>query len=203
MKQSQAFIDGEGEAWLKRNESKLGATNDPALLTMEKYGLKPKKVLEIGCANGWRLEILRRAWGCRCEGVEPGADLGETRGTEIWPGTADNMPYCYSADYDTVIYGWCLYLCDPEDYFRIVSEGDRVLADGGKLVIYDFLADFPYKNKYKHREGIFSHKMDFSKLWLSHPGYSLYGRDIFGEGDNQTTVTILHKNMKNAFSVKS
>lgn len=203
MKQSQAFINGEGEAWLKRNKAKLGNEDDPVLTTMEKYNLKPKRVLEVGCSNGWRLQILEKAWGCFVEGVEPGADdIGETL-VQVWNGAADNMPYCYANSYDTVIYGWCLYLCDPEDYFRIASEGDRVLSDGGFLILYDFLAEHPYKNKYKHKEGLYSHKMDFAKLWRGHPAYSLYGRDFFGEGDNQTVVTILKKNMNAAFPVIS
>lgn len=203
MKQSQAFLESEGTAWLKRNKDKLGNEDDPVLLTMEKYGLKPKRVLEVGCSNGWRLDILQRAWGCHCEGVDPYAKPGVETFVQVWQNTADNMLYCYDSGYDTVIYGWCLYICDPEDYFRIAMEGDRVLDDGGFLIIYDFLADLPYKNKYKHRSGLFSYKMDFAKLWLGHPGYSLYGRNIFGEDDNQTAVTILKKNIKNAFPVSA
>lgn len=200
MKQSQIFLDGESAAWLERNQGKLGHKDDPVLLTMEKYQLKPKRVLEIGCANGWRLDILQRAWGCDVSGIDP--QLDTSFGGYIFQGTADDLDIIRTS-FDAVIYGWCLYLTDPEDYFMIVTEGDRVLKDGGFLIIYDFFTDYPYKNKYKHKDGLFTHKMDFSKLWLGHPAYSLYGRDVFGEDDNQTAVTILKKNMKTAFLVNA
>lgn len=203
MKQSQIFLKGEGAAWLRRNENKLGQKDDPVLLAMEKYQLKPRCVLEIGCSNGWRLDILHRVWRCRVEGVDPYAAPGIETLVQVWQGTADNLIYSETNSFDTVIYGWCLYLCDPEDYFRVAMEGDRVLKDDGFLIIYDFFSDYPYKNKYKHKSGLFSHKMDFAKLWLSHPGYYLYGREIIGDGDDQKAVTILQKKMKTAFQVGS
>lgn len=199
MRQAQEFLSGEGEAWLDRNLNKIKPENDPVLEALNKYKITPRKVLEVGSANGWRLEIMERMWGCETEGLDPCyASKRAPSKAQVWAGTADKLEYSDTADYDTVIYGWCLYLCDPEDYFKIALEGDRVLKDGGYLIVYDFHADHPYKTSYKHKKGLFSHHYDFSKLWLSHPAYSVYGRTVQAE----TSVTVLHKDMKNAFTVK-
>lgn len=195
MRQADIFMGGEGAAWLKRNINKLSDGADPVCHALVNYKIRPERVVEIGCANGWRLEILKeRGWSVA--GVEPGLPV-EYDGY-ILRGTADDIPF-KTLTFDLVIYGWCLYLCDPEDYFKIVAEGDRVLDDGGHILIYDFYTQHPHKNKYKHKEGLFSYKMDFSKLWLGHPAYCVVGRTIMGDGDSCTAVTILKKNMKGAF----
>lgn len=198
MKQSDVFLAGEGEAWMKRNEGRYDENNDPVLAAIDQFALHPKRVLEIGCADGARLAVLERMWGCDVVGVDPawntkaGASL-----CMVWNGTALDPPVCNDS-FDAIIYGWCLYLCDPEDYFKIAEAGDRILRDGGYLIVYDFCTDHPYKVPYKHKEGIFSHHYDFSKLWLGHPAYSMYGRTV----QDETCVTILKKDPSKAFPVE-
>lgn len=195
MKQAEVFMEGEGRAWLDRNVGKLTGESDPVIEAINKYQIKPESILEIGCANGWRLELLRKKFWCIAWGVDPGANPSFHK--NILRGTADRTG-AGTECFDTVIYGWCLYLCDPEDYFRIVMEGDRVLRDGGYLIIHDFCTDHPYKLPYKHKSGVYSHHYDFSRLWLSHPGYYLYGQTV----QDETCVTILQKKMKTAFPVE-
>lgn len=196
MRQSDAFLRGEGAAWLQRNLGRYDDSTDPVLGAIQKYKLKASKVLEVGCADGARLHVMERMWGSDTRGVDPGARMvGPTR---IVRGTADDLSVINDVGVDIVIYGWCLYLCDPSDYFGIASEGDRVLKDGGHIVVYDFCTETPYKVPYKHKEGLFSHHHDFSKLWLGHPAYSVVGRTV----QDETCVTILRKNLKNAFPVE-
>lgn len=195
MKQSEAFKLGESAAWFKRNREKLGVGNDPVMDSMERYGIKPKLVLEVGCANGWRLAALKKKYACNIAGWDPGAPYMDDY---VRYGVASDIDFWLRTKFDVVIYGWCLYLCDPEDYFKIAAEGDRVLADGGFLIVYDFCTDHPYKVPYKHKEGLYSHHYDFSKLWSCHPAYSMYGRTI----QDETCVTILKKNMQKAFPVE-
>lgn len=195
-KQSDAFMEGEGQAWLRRNLTKLSPENDPVLEAIKTYRIVPANVLEIGCANGWRLDALAQQYDCESYGVDPSGHL-KTKSSLIYRGTADRLP-AHTDCFDLVIYGWCLYLCDPEDYFCIVSEGDRVLKENGYLIVYDFCSDKPYKVEYKHKKGLFSYHYDFSKLWLSHPFYSLVGRTV----QNETCVIILKKNTKAAFPLE-
>ena len=189
MRQAKSFYHGEGTAWLERNQDNLTGENDPVMESLKLAGIEPNSALEIGCSNGWRLRLLEKKYKCMTTGVEPTPLLTGN----ILRGTADDLPI-NQLTFDLVIYGWCLYLCDREDLFRIAAEGDRVLQEEGYLLIHDFHPDFAHKRKYKHKEGLFSFKMDHAQLWLANPTYSLYRRYMNGSGDDQTSVTILRKN---------
>jgi SAM-dependent methyltransferase len=189
VRQSSAFYHGEGTAWIERNKDVLTGDDDPVMEAMILSKIKPNNVLEIGCANGWRMKLLEKKYKCAATGIEPAP---MTSGN-ILRGMAHDLPI-KQMRFDVVIYGWCLYLCDREDLFRIAMEGDRVLQDDGYLIINDFHSDDSYRRVYKHRPGLFSYKMDHAKLWLANPAYTLLRRYIHGSGEDQTSVTILKKN---------
>lgn len=196
-KQSDIFLQGEGKAWLDRNLEKLPAKDDPVIPCIKRIGIKPKQVLEVGCANGWRLMEMRKEFNCRIRGIDPSITRSHfVAGGFLGAGAAHSIPYP-SHDFDVVIYGFCLYLCDPEDYLRIAAEGDRVLADGGYLIIYDFLPDLPHSRKYKHHDGVLTRKMNFSRLWLGHPAYThVLTHPSCEDG---VAVIVLKKDSSNAF----
>lgn len=193
VKQSQVFLDSEGEKWLARNKARLPVKNDPVLDTLSRFPqIQPKEVLEVGCADGWRLLELQKKYSCGITGVDPGIDPSNRRNHSFLLGEASDLPF---ADcFDLVIYGFCLYLCDREDLFKIVAEGDRVLQEGGYLLVYDF-ASPPCRQAYSHKPGLFSYKQDYAALWQGNPAYSLYTRQYYGTGSDTTSVTILKKNM--------
>lgn len=185
VKQADVFYHSEGACWLARNEEKLTGIDDPVMAAIKDAKIKPNSVLEIGCSNGWRLKLLEKKYKCATTGVEPAA-IGTGN---ILRGTADNLPIKHLT-FDVVIYGWCLYLCDREDLFKIAAEGDRVLQEDGYLIVYDFFSNKPYQRAYKHHPGIFSYKMDHSLIWLANPAYRLMQRTMI---DDETAITILHK----------
>lgn len=192
MKQAQFFMDSEGDRWFERNKDRLGA-HDPVGKAIKDLKIRPKNVLEIGCSNGWRLAALRNDHGCNVMGLDPShaaAEDAKKGNVSVWTATAAAMPL-RSRQYDVVIYGWCLYLTDPDDWFRIAMEGDRVLADDGYLIIHDFnTGNNPFKRPYEHAEGLFSYHVQWSKFWLAHPWYHrMYGRQ---EGPDES-VTVLRK----------
>jgi SAM-dependent methyltransferase len=192
VKQAQFFMDSEGDRWFERNAERLGQ-RDPVSAVIFSLGIKPTNVLEIGCSNGWRLAALRDKYKCGIAGIDPSRKAAqEARKHEIgvWTGTAAAMP-ARSNNYDLVIYGFCLYLTDPEDWFRIAMEGDRVLKDGGYLIIHDFNNGAQaFARKYEHADGILSYHVQWSKLWLAHPWYHrVYGKQ---EGPDEA-ITVLHK----------
>lgn len=198
MKQVDIFIRGEAMAWYERNKRKIDLNNDPILAMIKKYKIAPCHSLEIGCSSGWRVDAMYHM-GFDAFGVDP--LIRDNNSGYLSFGTAD-YPNPLRNEFDLIIYGWCLYLCDPEDHFKIAERGNIYLNDGGYLIVYDFYPESPYKRPYKHKPGLFSHKMDFSQLWLKHPAYSLYAKEIYGDGDNRTAVTILKKDMKTAFPVR-
>ena len=195
MKQSEVFLQGEAVEWFSRNQNNLQEDTDPVMQVIEKDDLIPGRSLEVGCANGWRVNLMSKKWGTKAYGIDPFFAHSHS----AWGcrrGTADDLRIFGNATFDMVIYGWCLYLCDREDLFKIVSEGDRILKDNGYIVIYDFYQMAPYKCKYKHYDGLYSYKMDYSQLWLANPCYSLQRRYLYNRGDNQTAVVIIRRDVE-------
>lgn len=198
MKQKEIFMEGgEGDAWFKRNLGDLGKV-DPVTPAIVAAGIVPKYVLEVGCANGWRLNKLRDLFNCGVMGVEPsmaaGCDAVRLK-VPVYQMTASCLPVTTDG-YDMVIYAFCLYLTDPADWLTIAAEGDRVLAAGGHIVIHDFSdtaygnAVAPYAAPYAHRDGLRSYHFNFASLWLAHPQYK---QVIFHEVSTQEGVWIIRK----------
>lgn len=92
-------------------------------------------------------------------------------------GTAEQLPYA-DQSFEIVIFGFCLYLCDREDLFRIACEADRVLKSPGWLLIHDFYSPTPSKHDYRHYAGLFSYKMDYRTLFTWHPAYTTYSHRV-------------------------
>jgi SAM-dependent methyltransferase len=211
-KQKNAFLDGEGDSWFLRNARKLteSAQRDPLLRELKEAQLAPKTALEIGCSNGWRLEAMRETWTCAAFGVDPSAKaIAEGKGTfpllDLRTGTADSLPF-EDGQFDLVVLGFCLYLCDRDDLFRIAMEVDRVLADGGHLAILDFFSAIPYRNRYQHKEGVFCYKMSYATMFSWNPAFSTLRHTLLAHDgaaapsrDDLIAVSILKKDTRHAY----
>ena len=86
-----------------------------------------------------------------------------------------------------MIFGFCLYLCDREDLFRIASEADRVLRPPGWLMIMDFYSPEPRARTYQHRLDVQSYKMDYGSLFTWHPDYEIMTHKVRHHGDANYT----------------
>src|SRR5215468_4534914 len=176
MKQAEAFLTGAGDAWHKRNKGKP-LIPDPVLDAIEACKIRPKSVLELGCGTGWRLaEIDRLYKPLHLVGHEPSAEAVQNRLVpNVFKSDAlSAVSYIKKDFYDLVIFGFCLYLVDREDLMMIGAHTDRILKDGGHIVIHDFLDGGveAYRVAYKHKEGIWSYHMHYPMLWLSNPAYA-------------------------------
>ncbi len=209
-KQKQIFRNSEGNQWYQRNKSKLESAvcdegNDQVLASVKALRLQPHSILEIGCSNGWRLENLRQLYNAKCYGIDPSAiaiQEGKTLFKKLCleKGEADSLPF-ENDKFDLVIFGFCLYLCDRDDIFKIAFEADRVLQEKGHIVILDFHPPFPYSNEYKHYPGLFSYKMNYANIFLWNPAYFMASQIIFNhsgttdmnEPDDRLSVSILYK----------
>jgi len=216
MNQKEVFITSEGDRFYERNKTNLTsidevAASDPILTSLKELNLQPKRILEIGCSSGWRLESYRRIYDAECFGIDP-SSIAVADGAAAFPnlslhqGTADKLPF-KNCTFDLVVFGFCLYLCDRGDLFRIASEADRVLSDNGHIAILDFSPPFPYRNEYKHQPGLYSYKMDYSNMFLWNPAYVLFSKSVLthtgliriNEPDERLAVVILGKNSEYAY----
>jgi ubiquinone/menaquinone biosynthesis C-methylase UbiE len=209
-RQKTSFLETEGDGYFIRNASKLVPRgDDPVVAAILRLGVRATAALEIGAANGHRLFTLRETLGCSGAGIDPSAAAIEA-GRSNFPecdlrvGTADALPFADSA-FDLVIFGFCLYLVDPSFHFRAVAEADRVLRDGGYLVIVDFLPPVPYANPYAHVPGLSASKHEYARMFTAHPAYSLVQRTMISATagvpapDDRVSVDILAKRMDGAF----
>jgi ubiquinone/menaquinone biosynthesis C-methylase UbiE len=190
--QKDIFFTSEGDAWFRRNEAALASLDWSADAVCRRIaslsGGASQRVLEIGCGDGSRLEQLARS-GHRVSGVDPSQAAivkGRNRGVDATQGTADKLPFADDS-FDVVIFGFCLYLCDDADLFRIGAEADRVLAASGWLLILDFESPAPNYRPYHHFPGVQSRKMDYKSMFLWHPAYTLASHEKFDHATHAWT----------------
>lgn len=201
--QEDKFLAGEGDQWFLRNKSLMDdgsmLKKDPPLSIIEKYNLKPLSILEIGCSNGYRLAELKKRFNCRCVGIEPSVKAIE-EGKKLFPeiefiqGTLDNLPT--DEKFDLVIINYVLHWISRDILIKALSELDRVVKDGGHLVLGDFLPDFPCKNKYHHlpEDNVFTYKTDYSKILLSSGLYTLVATMTYEHSSRDSDANLNSQN---------
>ncbi len=216
-KQKHIFSSSEGDQWFDRN-SHLDYDNrcdhDPILIELTRLNVPINNCLEIGCSDGWRLNAIHRKYGSNCYGIDPSKkaiDRGNEKykNLDLNTGTAELLAYDDSS-MDLIVIGFCLYLCDRDDLFKIACEVDRVLKDKGMIIILDFYSEIPYRNKYSHIEGMFSYKMDNSRLFLWNPAYQLISQvitshsheSIVTDKDERIVTQTIRKSMVDAYAEK-
>jgi ubiquinone/menaquinone biosynthesis C-methylase UbiE len=208
-KQKDLFLEFEANNWFERNKKVLDSIRaEEDLLLKEILDLtksdtaKPLSLLEIGCGNGKRLAELQKN-GFQVIGLDPSKaaiKVASEKGVEAKVGTADELPFPDN-NFDILVFGFCLYLCDRDDLFRIASEANRVLKETGYLFILDFYSKNETSNDYHHLAGVKSYKMDYRKLFDWHPSYSLvkqmvgshYGFKQTDDKNEWISISVLRK----------
>lgn len=189
--QKDIFLKSEGDEWYQRNQDaiKKRLENDIIIKSLESLNINPQNVLEVGCADGYRLNEIHSKFQSNCYGIEPSLKAVES-GNKKYPkinlvqADASNMKFDKNS-FDLIIFGFSLYLCDRDDLFKIGYLADKFLADNGHIVIYDFYSKINFQNKYSHKEGLFSYKMDNSKIFNWHPSYMIIFERLFNaDGEN-------------------
>jgi len=180
-------LRSDGDGYHSRNHAGIGTIADPAFEAMELlHQVRPiTSILEIGCTTGFRLDKARRAFKARCSGLEvsPAAvDEGHSRYPEVQieqglaPRDLDRWP---NDTFDVVIVGHFLYLLPREDLFPLAAAVDRLTADGGHVIVMDFLHPTPMSADYRHHSDLRVFKHDPSAPWLWSPNYALVSRRVY------------------------
>lgn len=191
MKQAEVFLASEGDAYFERNhpftlhfnpqqDLVIGALKSIYTADPQRNAPVPK-ILEIGCGEALRLSWLQNNSSFAVVGLDPSSKAvtqALQRGVTAHKGTADALPFA-RAEFDVVIFGFCLYLCDPDDLFKIAQEADRVLKRSGWIIIHDFFSPVPIKCIYRHYQGVYTRKMDYRKIFDWHPAYHCFSHQIY------------------------
>jgi SAM-dependent methyltransferase len=175
MLQDKIFLQSEGDRWFARNCDALSAFDadaDLSLRLMKLYGLRPGSVLEIGAASGFRLAAIQRRTGARCVAVEPSAEAirtgkGNFPSVNFVRGTADAVPL--DECYDLVIVNFVFHWIDRLTLLKSVAEVDRLVREGGFLIVGDFQPANRMRVPYHHLKDadVYTYKQDYSELFRS------------------------------------
>ena len=172
--QDEVFVASEADRWFERNAHVLDkvSEHDLAMRVVELYQLAPKSVLEIGAANGYRVAEIARRTGARGFAVEPSGKAivdGRQRFPEVTfhQGEARALPI--EGSYDLVIVNFVLHWIDRNNLLRCIAEIDRVVADGGHLMIGDFHPWHATANVYHHlpEHGVKTFKQDYPAVFVA------------------------------------
>lgn len=212
-RQRDIFSSVEGDNWFLRNKDTLNDSKSKATYAVVKaldaLPLTITSTLEIGCSSGQRLAAIIDRFGGKGAGIDPStAAIASAKESfpdfDVKVATADKLPF-EDNSFDLVVFGFCLCLVDPVDHFKAVAEADRVLRDGGTLVINDFLEPIPYYNDWHHQADCKCYKMEYSRYFLASPAYTLIAR-FPGVSepnslarDKRSSADVLIKNLGDAF----
>ncbi len=206
--QADSFLAGEADQWFERNRDALAqrsAEDDPVMAAIDRLGVMPRRAVELGAANGYRLDWMREYFGTDGIGIEPSAAAvadGRARFPEIRleQGLAHDIARL-DGPFDMVVFGFCLYLVDRDGLFGLAAAVDRALAPGGHLAIFDFAPPVPLRNAYAYKSGLFSYKLDYASMFAWNPAYvEVYrqlsdhdGRPFGGDPNEAVGVSVLKK----------
>lgn len=197
------------DAYHRRNSATERPYSDPVwnALTSLHDGWSISSLLEVGCSTGWRLQRAADQFGARCAGLDASAQA-ISDGTSKYPtvelrhGLAPRaLQFWEGTRFECIVLGFFMYLLPRDDLFALAGTVDELLADGGHLIVYDFLYPTPIRTSYRHDPRLTTYKGDPSSPWLWSPTYSLIKREVHSSaGDAQTldpanwiTIDVLRK----------
>ena len=217
LSQDEVFAAFEGDNWFERNKAGLERFDleaDFPLKLMELYRLRPRSVLEVGAANGYRLAAISERYGARVVAVEPSVEAivdGKSRFpyVEFVRGGASAIPL--QELFDLIIVNFVFHWIDRTNLLRSVAEIDRLLMDGGFLIIGDFFPSNLMKVRYHHLpdQKAYTYKQDYAATFMAsglyHPVCLITGshssKALMGEvtEDERIGVWLLQKKLKDHY----
>lgn len=190
----------EGDNWFKRNKEYLGKKQDIVSSVLELYKIKPKKIVEIGCSNGYRLANLHKKYGAEVTGIEPSREAIEY-GKSKWPFIKFKRAMCESfvlrKKVDLVIINFVFHWIMRENLMQSTARIDEIVKDNGFLVIGDFGTENFIKRDYHHLPGenVFTYKQEYQDIFLSTGLYKEIAKIRFDHDTGEIKWDINYTNM--------
>lgn len=174
MSDQEALWRDESTAWYRRNKDALlpakMAVDDPIAILLGRCDLHPQRILDVGCADGWRCFWLVARYHCEGFGVDISSEA-ITEGSRLYPNLTlrctSVMQLPFASECMSLIVSSFVFHCLARDrLLNVVAEIDRVLMPGGHLILADFSPDVASKRPWKHRDGIWTYKLPDAGAWL-------------------------------------
>lgn len=216
MNQDKIFAESEADHWFERNQAFLekGLESDLPLCLIDTYHLQPKKVLEVGAANGYRLAAIYRKYQAEVVAIEPSPKAiadGQARFPMIRfvRALAHDIPL--KTSFDLIIVNFVFHWIDRAHLIQSAAEIDRLLEDGGYLVIGDFYPRNLPRVPYHHLRGggVFIYKQDYAAIFTATGLYQSIGlltgqhasKQLVGSvaEDERIGVVLLQKRLKDYY----
>ncbi len=191
-----SFLTYEADAWFERNKTVVDnykPQNDRVLELIKSYELQPEKVLEIGCSAGYRLNAIKELLPeTQVYGVEPSSraiEFGRTMYNQVnfLHGTADDLSEFETDSLDIVVVGFVFYVIDRNILLKVIAEIDRVLKNGGVLIIVDFFSESSLKNIYQHIDefNAYSFKQNYEEIFIATRLYYLLDKSTWSHSNKK------------------
>lgn len=172
--QGQIFYRSEGDRWFTRNKEAIQSKTeaDMHISMMSSYGISPRRVMEIGAANGYRLDAIHRKFGSDVWAVEPSRKAiadGRRRFPRISFVRALSHEVPLRMTFDCIIIHFVFHWVDRSNLLRSVSEIDRLLGDKGFLFVGDFYPSNFLRVRYHHlpEKDVYTYKQNYSSIFLA------------------------------------
>ena len=174
----------EGDNWFLRNKKKLGKKQDNILVLLDLYKVRPKKILDIGCANGYRLAALHKKFKFEAYGVEP-SQKAIKNGKAKWPfikfikARAENFKT--ENRFDLIIVNFLFHWIFRKNLLEAIANIDKHLKQNGFLIIGDFRTESFLKRKYHHlpNKNMFTYKQPYEQIFVKSGFYREMAKIIY------------------------
>jgi ubiquinone/menaquinone biosynthesis C-methylase UbiE len=129
--------------------------------------------------------------------VEP-SNAAVADGVRLFPdvefrrGLAACLPCDPDERFDLVIVNFVLHWVSRNTLMASMAEIDRVVGDGGYLILGDFLPDYPQNNPYCHRVGdeVCTFKLDYGAVFESTALYSTVCKRTYNHDHVASTARV-------------
>lgn len=200
--QDRIFARSEGDAWYLRNASHLMPGRPDVLLGLLAASpvdtrARIRSICDVGCSNGDRLARFGRALpgaaalcGFDASKVATSEGMALFPGLDLRQGLADDPPF--KDQFDLVIVSFVLHWVDRSRLATAIAAIDGLVAEGGILLLADFLPDRPCARRYHHRQDVtvFTYKQDYSAAFTGLGLYQEAARRLYSHDDPTGAVAV-------------
>ncbi len=187
------WFENESNEWFERNKHLLGIKQDLILLLLDLYRIKPERVLEIGCVNGYRLAKIYEKYNSEVLGIEPSEKAIED-GTSKWPFIKFQKAMCddfnVEGNFDLIISNFVFHWISRDTLIKSIYKIDECVRNEGFLIIGDFGPEAFMKRKYHHLpdENIYTYKQLYQELFTSTGLYREIAKLTFNADTGELTA---------------